>query len=161
MASIITISGENYLNIDATVGKDGRNRFDDVYLVQAMLREVVTSEFNNFVLLQPTGIFSSNTKDWLETLPSTIRRKFGAKTYFKDHIDPIAVGIYAFGSGNKWAMVHLNNLLYTAIDRAVGRQELQPENANFVGFMCGKYPTLSTMLGISFESFASESIVNY
>ncbi len=162
MASIFTTGGEEYLNIDATVGKDGRNDFNDVYLVQAMLREVFLGEYINLQLLPPTGIFFKNTDDWLENLRDLVKRKFGAKTYFKHHIDPIVVGIYAFGSGNKWAMVHLNNLLYTAIDRAVGQKQIEPENANFVSFMCRKYPELSIMLGIvTYESHASESPINF
>ena len=97
------------LNISRTVGRTGKNLFDDVYLVQVLLAEILeqssspSSEY-------PTGIFTKATDKQLEAFKIFVKNK-GGKCYFGGHIDPARLGTTAFGTSNTWAIVKLNEFL--------------------------------------------------
>ena len=129
MASLFNYGKVEYLNIDATVGSDGVNNHDDVYVVQALLSEVLTyrsntqyseigQSFTSKVLssrLNPTGTFDANTAVALadyKRICNEMAEKYPAlrdKAYYDKHIDPIRGSIFAFGTNKRWAIARLND----------------------------------------------------
>lgn len=119
MPNIFKYKEIEYLNIDATVGLDGVNNRDDVYLVQAFLYEVLTDKSFNFAVKRPplpTGTFDAETKIALaeykricnQIAASTSRSDGNNKVYYINHIDPIQDSIFAFGTKVLWALARLN-----------------------------------------------------
>ena len=116
MASLFSFQGFQYLNIDATVGIDGVNNSDDVYLVQALLFEVLTNRFADRGVKpppMPTGTFNLETRVALanyKRIRNEMAKKYpvgNPKVYYETHIDPIKGSIFAYGTNNPWAMVKL------------------------------------------------------
>lgn len=119
MANIFMFQGFRYLNIDATVGQNGVNSFDDVYLIQALLFEVLTKRFNHpmfGIQGKKIPLPNGNPAGVAESLMlyKQIKNKISAKypignrkVYYDKTIDPIQGSIFAYGTNHPWALVQL------------------------------------------------------
>jgi hypothetical protein len=144
MASIFLHNGViRFLNIDGTVGTDGVNHPDDVYLVQVLFYEVLTNCFPNGGAKPPripTGIFTKDTFESMKTY-KTLKNKehaiiqFTDKVCYEKHIDPIKGSVFAFGTIHVWAMVQLNMDLATWLIHTTGFDHTEK-------YLCKKYPRL-------------------
>jgi hypothetical protein len=133
MANIFMYHNLRYLNIDATVGTDGVNMRDDVYLVQALLFEVLTKRFAGRGAKMPripTGTFSQETMESLidyKKIKNDTNKRYALgnpKIYYEKHIDSIKGSIFAFKSNQPWALVQLqgdlrDQLAMTGVDSTV------------------------------------------
>jgi hypothetical protein len=147
MANIFKFQGFDYLNISGTVGTDGGNNSDDVYLVQAFLYEVLTYRakyFFNKVPPLPTGTYDPNTTlalaDYKKicNLIAAREPRYNHKVYYNKHIDPIEGSIFAFGTNKLWAMARLNG---EVLDKMV----MSNIDATVPQYMYDKYPNLIFM----------------
>jgi hypothetical protein len=133
MANIFMYQNLRYLNIDGTVGIDGVNSHDDVYLIQALLYEVLTKRFTGRGAKTPripTGVFSQETMQSLndyKKIKNDTHKKYALgnpKIYYEKHIDPIKGSIFAFKSNQPWALVQLqgdllDHLIMSGVDSSV------------------------------------------
>lgn len=147
MASFFNYQGFKYLNIDGTVGIDGDNKPDDVFLVQALLFEVLTNRFADRGVKSPpppTGVFNLETRVALanyKSIKNTMASKYpvgNPKVYYETHIDPIKGSIFAFGTNNPWSMVKLQGDI---IDMLV----MKGINDSVNDYMFKKYPRLASI----------------
>ncbi len=125
------------LNISQTVGRDGINLHDDVYLVQSLLREVL-EYFSHATFAYPTGLFTESTNQQLEAFKLYLKKRHD-KCFFEGHIDPVKDSIFAFGSRHTWAIVKLNSYL-------IDKLAINGIETDRVEYMIGKYPKLADML---------------
>lgn len=149
MASIFEYMKFRYLNIDAKVGIDGVNIPNDVYLVQALLFEVLTNRFSESRVNPPfpTGTFNSATSEAMaeyKRLKNEIAKKYpvgNPKVYFENHIDPIQGSIFAFGTNVPWAMVKLQSDI---LDMLVIKNLIDSYNSP-IEYLFEKHPRLKTI----------------
>jgi hypothetical protein len=123
MASIFMWQTIPFLNIDATVGLGGVNNHEDVFLVQAILREVVGiyMELGESSTPIPTGTWSKDDAGTLTIYVDQINNnpRFGQqksfKAYFGETLDPIQGSIYAYGTNHRWGIANMQELLSISI----------------------------------------------
>jgi hypothetical protein len=156
MANLFKFNQTNYFNISETVGIDGVNLPDDVYLVQALLRELYLNSMRSSPLAIapiPTGVFNNATAQAIEMYKQVTNKMskkyplhknpFGAlegvsKLYYKKHINPIQGSIFAFGTNHRWAIAQMQEDLFTGLAL----------NNNFDGvasYLYDKYPKMLFM----------------
>jgi hypothetical protein len=147
MPNLFNYKGFDYLNITATVGADGVNDIDDVYLVQAFLYEVLTYRATNYSVRMPplpTGTYDCRTTDALADYKKICNQiavrepRYNHKVYYDKHINPIQGSIFAFGTNKLWAMARLNGEIYEVMTNSnIGGTNLK--------YMYAKYPKLPFM----------------
>ncbi|MGH9946077.1 MAG: hypothetical protein ACRD6X_02650 [Pyrinomonadaceae bacterium] len=106
-------TSEGFLNVGATVGKNGVNYVGDVFLVQAMLYEVlpylygITPE----ALPYPTGTYEGRTAHSILQYQEMSSRSRGVKIWKDGFIDR-AKGSHVPGKKRVWTITYMNEDLY-------------------------------------------------
>lgn len=143
MADVMTL--ENYagsalelFNVSASVGKNGVNSRSDVFLVQALLREIPDHRRGGISYRDcpiPTGTFNKATSQVIRKYQRCHKRERIAR----DCLINRAVGLYVPGTLRPWTIIQLNLDLQE-------RHILEGFPGGFMELVMDKYPELSLML---------------
>jgi hypothetical protein len=145
MARIEKFDGGDYINLNASVGRDGINLASDVMIVQAMIKfsyEEMRVINGKSRLPELTGRM---TEQWVEIIKD-YQRYLKHKEGFRISVDgkiSRAVGKTAFGRRGEWTILCMNkHLLYVALLKS-GRGE-----GNEFQQLCRRFPQLNALLEI-------------
>lgn len=143
MADILRL--ENYagsalelFNVTASVGKNGVNSRSDVFLVQALLREIPDERRGGVPHRDcpwPTGTFCKATARIIRKYQRGHRREKVAR----DCLINRAVGLQVPGTKRPWTIIQLN---YDLLDGQI----ISGSAESYIGLIMDKYPELSLML---------------
>jgi len=143
MAEMITVNhfGDelNFFNVSSSVGRTGVNNTDDVYLVQAMLRELPDRKRGDITLNEcpiPTGTLDYRTQNLIKKYQYFFVNR--DDRVVSDGMISHAKGLQPNGSRRHWTIIRLNfDLLEVATLNA---------NISVFDYLMNKYPRLSLMI---------------
>ncbi len=106
-------ANQSFLNVGATVGKNGVNTLGDVFLVQAILYEVLPYMYgiSSDNLPYPTGTYERRTAHSILRYQELSSRSRGVKIW-KDGFINRAVGSHVPGKKRVWTITYMNEDIY-------------------------------------------------
>lgn len=136
MAKVELFLGNQNINLNGSVGKNGANLKNDVMVVQAMLKFALEgrSGFRNLRFPFPTGLINDETIELIKEY-QRFERKTGVRLSVDGRIDP-AKGVKAFGRKGFWTILALNTLVMERWLLNGGRHN------NPIEALCRQFPQL-------------------
>lgn len=151
MAFLVYHTSETFINIGASVGKDGINNFDDVYVVQALLRLIVKDYEDNgnarrFTIKFPTGICDIETINAIKNYQHTLLAK-GKRSRPVSGLIKKGEGFSASGGIYKSTIYQLNSdLLATVLFDTEGHIFQNRQSNNVLTHLSQYFPKIREMI---------------